>query len=186
MMHAVSRVIRLLAVIFVLLALPVQALADSPAPPKDYKLETENNEYVFVMLAPPEWAKYQHSEIRKVYPGSGLYRNDGSITPLWVVYWYSFEVYPSSDGRHLVRMGPWASSTTQLALSFHRDGKEIKRYQIKDLIRNERKRDYTVSHFFWRSELRYDDQKGLLFLKTKDDQTYLFSVQTGEIQQATK
>jgi len=186
MMHAVSRVIKLFAVIFVLFVLPVQALADSPAPPKDYKLETENNEYVFVMLATPEWAKYQHSGIREVYPRSGLYRNDGSTTPLWEVYWYSFEVYPSSDGRHLVRMGPWASSTGQLALSFHRDGKEIKSYMIKDLVRDEKKLDYAVSHFFWKSELRYDDEKGLLFLKTKDDQTYLFSVKTGEILPETK
>ena len=66
------------------------------------------------------------------------------------------------------------------------NGKEIKSYRIADLVRDEKKLDYTVSHFFWRSELRYDDEKGLLFLKTKDGQTYRFSVKTGEIQPETK
>lgn len=158
------------------------ACADSPAVPHDYTKLTKNKEYVFVMLAPGEYAPYQNPAIRSMYKQSGLYRNDGSTTPLWVVYWYSFEVYPSSDGKHLVRMGPWASSTVQMALSFYRNGQEIKEYRISDLIRDESKLQHSVSHFSWRSELQFYDEKGLLFLKTKDDQTYRFSVETGQIQ----
>ncbi len=158
------------------------ACADSISPPHDYTQLTKNGNYIFVMLAPGGYAPHQNPAVRKMYRQSGLYRNDGSTTPLWVVYWYSFEVYPSSDGRHLVRMGPWASSTVQTALSFYRNGEEIKEYRISDLIRDESKLQRSVSHFRWRSDLQFYDEKGLLFLKTKDDQTYWFSVETGQIQ----
>lgn len=185
-MNASTRLVLVLWITMAFFVLPVLTFADSPAPPRDYKKVTENNEYVFVMLAPDEGAKHQDSATRGIYKQSGLYRNDGSTTPLWAVYWYAFEVYPSSDGKHLVRMGPWASSTEQLALSFYRDGKEIRSYRIRDLVRDETKLSRTVSHFFWRSELRYDDKRGLVFLKTRDNQTYWFSVKTGEIEQETK
>lgn len=154
--------------------------ADSPAPPRDFKKVTENKEYIFVMLAPYEWGEHD-SEIRELYKQSGLYRNDGSSTPLWTVDWYAFEVFPSSDGEHLIQMGPWASSTNELALSFHKNGKQIKKYQIKNLVHDESKLMHTVSHFFWRSEVKYDDKNMVLFLKTTDNQTYKFSAKTGKI-----
>ncbi len=182
-MNTIRRSSAALQIIAIFLALAVPAIADTPAPPRDYTKITENEKYVFVMLAPPERWSQKDPDIRKVYKQSGLYKNDGSTTPLWVVHWYAFGVYPSSDGKHLVRMGPWASSTGQLALSFHENGKEIKQYFIRDLVRDEKKLRYTVSHFFWNSEMRYDDKEGTVLIKTTDGQTYLFSVKTGEIQQ---
>jgi hypothetical protein len=164
------------------LALPARTMADTPAPPRDYTKETENGAYVFVMLAPERWQAIDASAVKKPYPRSGLYKNDGSATPLWTVSWYSFEVYPSSDGRHVVRMGPWASDTSDLAVSFYRDGKQIKAYAIGDLVHDITKLRYTVSHFFWRKSLRYDDKQGLLFLTTTDGRDYRFSVKTGEIE----
>ena len=185
-MNRVFKYIIVLQIALTLFIAAVPAFADTPAPPRDYTVETENGKYVFVMLAPPEKWSSKSPGIRDLYKQSGLYRNDGSQDPLWVVYWYSFTVYPSSDGKHLVRMGPWASSTDQLAVAFYENGKEIKQYLIKDLIRDEKKLSYTVSHFFWRSELRYDDKNGLLFLKTKDGQSYRFSVNTGQIEPEKK
>lgn len=168
-----------ITIIFFSLSLP--AIADTPAPPRDYTKITENGEYVFVMLAPPgRWSDKRY-EIREKYRESGLYKNDGSVTPLWVVHWYSFSVYPCSDGKHIVRMGPWASSTDQLALAFYENGKEIKQYLIKDLVRDEKKLRYTVSHFFWRSDQQFNDKEGTMSVKTTDGQEYLFSVTTGEI-----
>ncbi len=168
------------------LAVPLTAVADSVMPPRDYVKETENGKYVFVMLAPEQWERYGKTDIRKTYSQSGLYRNDGSATPLWTVHWYSYQVYPSSDGRHLVEMGPWASDTDELAVAFHRDGKRIKAYAIKDLVSDTAKLKHTVSHFFWRSALRYDDKQGLLFLITTDGRGYCFSITTGEIQAQEK
>jgi hypothetical protein len=177
---------RILASILILstfLALPLAAMADSEAPPRDYVKETPNGKYVFVMLAPELWSRFgSNSTIRQKYTQSGLYRNDGSTTPLWTVNWYSFAVFPGSDGVHLVQMGPWASDIEQLAVAFHKNGALLKAYRIKDLVRDESKLNYTVSHFFWRTSLDYDDKKGLLFLKTTDGTNYRFSVKTGEIE----
>jgi hypothetical protein len=180
-MNSISRFIHILQIsvvaVFILCA---HAFADTPARPHDFKRVTENKEYVFVMLAPLGRSN-DGSEIRRVYKQSGLYKNDGSTTPRWTVDWYAFEVFPSSDGEHLIRMGPWAGSTDQLALSFHRNGKEIKNYRIKDLVHDNSKLKHTVSHFFWKSELKYDDKEAVLFLKTIDNQAYRFSAKTGEI-----
>jgi len=71
-----------------------------------------------------------------------------------------------------------------MALSFYRNGQESKVYCISDLIRDESTLQHTMSHFLWRSGLQFYDEKGLLFLKTKDDQGYWFSVETGHISQA--
>jgi len=179
-MNAISKPIDILLISVAVFFLHAQAFADTPARPRDFKRVTENKEYVFVMLA-PDGRTGNVPEIRGVYKQSGLDKNDGSSTPLWTVDWYAFEVFPSSDGEHLIRMGPWAGSTQQLALSFHKNGKEIKNYRIKDLVHDESKLKRTASHFFWRSELKYDDKRTVLFLKTKDDQAYRFSAKTGEI-----
>lgn len=180
-MSAAVRPILVVQLIVLFLALSIPAPADTPAPPRDYAKETENGQYIFVMLAPPERWVSKDAELRKTYRTSGLYRNDGSTAPLWTVYWYSFSVYPSSDGRHIVRMGPWASSVDQLALAFYESGKELKSYLIRDLIKDQSKLKHTVSHFFWQKELKFNDKENTILIKTQDDQTYLFSVKTGEI-----
>ena len=157
------------------------ALADKPAPPRDHTKITENGEYIFVMLRPEDQQAKEYSDLRKNYKVSGLYRNDGSSEPLWTVDWYAFGVIPDSDGRHLMRWGPWASSTDQLALSFYEDGKEIKRYLVWELVCDETKLERSVSHFQWASGSNYDEAQGTLQLTTHDDRTYHFLLETGEI-----
>ena len=157
------------------------ALADRPAPPRDYTKITENGEYVFVMLRPDVLAVKTYPDLRENYKLSGLYRNDGSGEPLWAVDWYAIDVIPSSDGKHLIRWGPWASTTDQLALSFYEDGNEIKRYLISELVCDETKLERSVSHFQWFSENSYDDEQGTLYLKTSDKREYRFLIETGEI-----
>mgnify|MGYP001765884185 FL=1 len=175
-------IISLAFLIALSMSLAAPVLADSEMPPTDYTKETQDGAYIFVMLAPdgPRWSS-KEPEIRKVYKYSGLYRNDGSREPLWKVYWYSFSVYLSSDGKHVVRLGPWAQSTRDLALAFYEDGKELKQYAISDLVKDTGALKHTVSHFFWRTDLKYNEKEGTVFLKTVDGISYTFSVKTGEI-----
>jgi hypothetical protein len=164
-----------------LLALYAHAFADTPAPFRDFKVVSGN--YIFVMLAPDapdEWAR-RDPALREVYAQSGLYRADGSRTPLWTVAWYAFEVFPSSDGEHLVRMWPWASSTDDPAVFFYKRGKEVKTYRIKDLVRDDSQLVRSVSFLHWRGALTYNDRDAVLFLMTLDNRVYRFSVRTGEI-----
>ena len=165
---ASSWVIRKSIGITALLIANSTAYADSPHAPFDYKVETTNSRYVFVMLAGytrghgaikngpnPEPSG---ENLRATYPASGMYRNDGSIVPLWTVDWYSFNVVPCSDGRHLVEFGPWPTSYTELALAFHALGRELKRYRIDELVQDTAILPHTVSHFSWLSGYYYDGE----------------------------
>src|SRR4051812_2120811 len=94
------------------------ARADSPAPPFSYKKNAPGDKFAFVMISPlpldVEVSRWNEEtvagirEIRRVYPRSGMYRNDGSAEPLWTVDWYAFGVELTADGVHLIRHGPLA------------------------------------------------------------------------------
>ena len=152
----------------------------SEAIPYDFKIVTRNDKYIFIMLADMNFGGFD-PEIRKVYKHSGLYKNDGSNKPLWTIDWYGNNVFICSDGIHLFRIWRSSSIFDQKALAFYKNGKEIKVYRINDLVRDESKLDETVSHILWLTEFDSDDDKLLLFLKTKDNQSYTFSVETGDI-----
>ena len=49
-----------------------------------------------------EWAA-EIKAIRDKWTVSGMYRNDGSTTPLWTVDWYAYEVDVPNGGEHVVR-----------------------------------------------------------------------------------
>ncbi len=172
-------------------ALPAAVWADRARPPRDYALEVAQGRYVFVMLAtrsspldpgaPDDVGVLDPDEaLRKTYKASGLYPA-GQTTPLWTVPWYAFEVFPAPDGEHLVRLGPWASSTEQLALAFYSRGNELKRYLIQDLVKNPDRLRHTVSHFFWKKQHQLDAKAGVFRLDTVDCRSYRFSLQSGEI-----
>lgn len=175
-----------------LLSLSSTVWADRARAPYDYVKDVAGGKYVFVMLAKQSDSLLDpgapddvgvidpNKEIRKLYKQSGLYGADHT-SPLWTVSWYAFTVFPATDGDHLVRIGPWASSTEQLALSFYSKGVEIKRYLIKDLVKDPSRLRNTVSHFFWIAENHYDDKTQQFHLKTMDRKEYKFSILTGEI-----
>ena len=118
-----------------------------------------------------------------------LYRTDG---------WYTYEAYPSSDGRYLVRMGPWNRgqnvSTKDLAVAFYRDGKLLKQYSTAALVKDPRKVMPSVSHYRWR--MAEDEEPGTsprlwnhdrtFTLRTVDGVEYVFDIASGAIKSATE
>jgi hypothetical protein len=133
-----KKLLLLTILIFATVLPPIQVRADSQAPPFDYAIFTEDKNYIFIMLVPPKETTqmdevsskgppyyptviYDSDEpwengtvqapdyLRIKYPCSGLYRNNGSSTPIWTVDWYSYSFYLFPDGEHLVRRGPWNS-----------------------------------------------------------------------------
>jgi hypothetical protein len=165
--------------------------ADSVAPPFSYKKECPGGKFVFVMIAPMSvekdaghWIEKIGAEIRgirRIYARSGLYRNDESTEPLWTIDWYAAGVELASDGVHLIRHGPWASSTDQEALSFFANGELLRTYQIKELVDDPLLLDHTVSHFFWQSGGWMNDSRLQYTLITKDGNQFVFDLRTGEI-----
>jgi hypothetical protein len=58
----------------------------------------------------------QIREVRRQFPRTGMYLNDGSRTPIWTPNRPVYRGVPSADGRRLVAMGEGAASTTTFDL----------------------------------------------------------------------
>ena len=162
------------------------ALADSLARPRSYTKVTENGQYVFVMLVEDSEPLFGSSG--KQYLSSGLYQNYGTNTLLWTVDWFAFNVYVSSDGKHLVRMGSCADlnnkrepNLKELAVAFYENGKLLKEYLIYDLIHDPKRLSLSVSHFAWKKDVVFNDNIDRLTIITLDDQQYVFDIKSGEI-----
>jgi len=167
--------------ILIIILLPaVLAHADEPVPVADYIVEVGGGRYVFVMLVGESDVV---SEIRAKYKKSGLYEADETENALWTVDWYAFEVDISPDAKHLVRWGPWPSidGYDELALEFYENGGLLRSYRVSDLVAAPQKLPRTVSHLAWRAESEFDAEKGELYLRTENDEDYLFDVTTGDI-----
>lgn len=192
---------------FLTFFLPASARWDRERSPFDYTRATEGGKYIFVMLRPKEDRQYSYDytvysdpssqmstgkngALQTIYPSSGLYRNDGSKQPLWIVDWYSYEVWPCSDGEHLVRWGPWARSGDKgktLAVAFYQSGKEVKGYKVADLIADYKSLPSTISHYQWAKQKSFDDSRKTVkvqFYKDYDyrnsGRTLLFDIVTGK------
>jgi len=148
-----------------------------------------DGKYIFIMLADKQYDnKLLVSSKGKEYPFSGLYRNDGSIIPIWTVDWYAYRVYISLDGSHLVRMGgpPILQNydkpdLKQLAIAFYLNGELTKEYLISDLIKYPERLHKSIFHFEWRLNVLFDDKLGQLTIDTYDGQQYVFDVKSGEV-----
>jgi hypothetical protein len=58
----------------------------------------------------------QIREVRRQFPRTGMYMNDGSPTPIWTPNRPVYRGVPSADGRRLVALGEGAASTTTFDL----------------------------------------------------------------------
>jgi len=182
---------------------PALAPADQEGRLGPYKIEAADGRHVFVM-ARSCWYGDLREEPIEGYIQSGLYRNDGSRTPLWTVEWCSGVLLPS-DGVHLVRAGPWAAWYGEEAFTFFSRGRLLRSYAVRDLVDWPWLLPHTVSHFSWlrsvRAEggpdvyplasgggatlragapasLRHPDR---IRVETLHGDTFVFALQTGEI-----
>jgi hypothetical protein len=136
------------------------------------------------MIAP--WIKYDGGEkakrIRAKYSKSGMYLNDGSTTPLWTVDWYSDFVRIASDGIHLIRSGPWARKASDEAYTFFANGKKIRSYKIRNLVKSIKDLPHTASHFSWqaRDSGKLDETKFTFSVSTLNNEHYVFDYRTGK------
>jgi len=167
------------------------AIGDSPLPEYSNRKESPNGKFLFVMISayPAEsdgkgYIEPLFSEIKKIrstYPISGLYRNDGSTVPLWTVDWFAHQVEPLSDGIHIVRRGPWASSSLSEAVSFFAEDELTRTYTVADLVGDPEGMPHSVSHFRWRSYEWLNDSSKTYTIITKHNEYHLFNVTKGEI-----
>lgn len=178
----------ILSIVILVLFFNTTVKADSIAAPTSYKKEVGNGKYVFVMLT-TESNKIM-SKTNKEYSKSGLYENDGSVTPIWTVDWYQYEglIFITDDGDHIASLGPWATLSNsdkmdlnQLAISFYNKGSLVKQYYISDLVKNTSNISRSASHFEWRDNVEFDSNASTFTVTTKDKNEYVFDVKNGNI-----
>jgi len=99
-----------LLMLFTLLVQAGLVRADTVARPFSFAAVSAQKNYVFVMIAPVaeesdgsglrDEERSKSRKLRAEHWTSGLYANDGSTTPLWLVDWYAYSVLVPSDGIH--------------------------------------------------------------------------------------
>lgn len=181
------------------------AFSDMSAAPEPLVFANEWGGNVYFAMVPAKYGK--DGKIKKEAFGVAyrldaegksmqLYRTEG---------WYSWQVFISIEGRHLVRMGPWSDGhepeEKDLAVAFYQDGKLLKQYSTADLVKDKSKVVTSTSHYFWlassstddaiteddrlklRVRLHYDN---ILKLHTIDGWTYSFDATTGKIKSTVR
>jgi hypothetical protein len=162
--------------------------AYSPARPYSYLTYSPDGQFVFVMIGrysaeeePTHYIGNKNTEIKAIrdkWTVSGIYRNDGSVTPLWTVNWYSYHVDVPSDGEHVVRYRSGIlDNDPASALEFYRHGELIASYELSQLVSFPVLIDHNV--WFLKSELSDDSQT--VAVETQSGERYVFDVQTGEM-----
>jgi len=173
-------IVRNLCRITVLVLFAGAAIADRPAPETDYTITSANGLYEFRM-APSPWDMTANSS-----PMGAAYRkSDGKR--LWNFQgWYSHSTFLSNDGKHLVRMGPWAAlpPEEELAIAFYRGGDELSRFVVADLVRDSDLLERSISHYTWMKhgdDYPQLDDESQFKLVTVENVMITFDIPTGSI-----
>lgn len=184
-----SNAVVLLVGALVLLWGPVRA--DSFVLPHSYTVVPPGEQYVFVMLAlvapeddgagMPAGPAAQIQHIRRTYTISGLYRNDGSTTPLWSVDWYTYHVDVASDGIHLVRPGSGSRSADDVAVTFLAYGQPLRSLRIADIVDVPWLMPRHNGQMMWQADWQFDDQAMTHTIRTSHGEQVVFDVATGGI-----
>ena len=176
--------------------------ADSYAEPTPYQIEFENGNKIFYMY--PCYLNHENGEPDDRWLQSGLYYNTEPLENIYLInslyapnheqiYFYQGNLIFSDDGIYFVHM-PWTQSGWNEsigqnphgggpAVEFYENGKMIKRYFVPNLVADETKLEYSVSHMYWeKAEKRdFDTATNILTFTTVDDIIYRFDITTGNV-----
>jgi hypothetical protein len=120
--------------------------------------------------------------------------SDGRLTEMWRTNgFYSENLELHFDGNVLARIGDWSSGDQEnvdpkdsLALALYVKGKEVARYKVSQLVKDESKLMHTTAGLCWLSYLRqspvgFSPGEKIFQLETVDGLRYRFDMNTGEI-----
>lgn len=169
--------------------------ADSPAVERPQIFVSEHFKSVLFCMTPgvSTYDRDLKAVIVLKEPSGVAYKleDDGSLKVLYRTKgWYSNKVFVSMDAQYLVRIGPWNEgripSKEHVAVEFYKDGKIIKGYSTRDLVKDARRVRASVSHYEWRGKTCKLEDDRRFMLDTIDGIRYVFDVPTGDIVSATK
>jgi hypothetical protein len=170
--------------ILIILFLTSNLFADSPAPPESYAVLSHDQKYILVILAPEPYDS--SSPLRQKYSVSGLYENNGSVSPLWTLPsdFCCPQVDVFNDAKHIVAWNAWPEdygTFDQTVAWFHENGKEIRNYKIQQLVDHPQHLRHSVSHYTWIDKTKVDDKLNRITLWTLNGQIITFDRRTGDV-----
>ena len=137
--------------------LPFTATAFSPITPYP-KITTSESGLHCVVMMPAQYGEKPSADgtlpvLRPAYGIGYAMRPDGTLQERWRVEgWYSFHIFLSDDGRHLVRLEPFVFAhqhdaegiaweecepkPEDIAVEFYEDGKLLHRYTVVELVKD--------------------------------------------------
>lgn len=154
----------------------------------DYTIEVGNGDYIFVMLSiegnVDDFPTVKDPAIRNQYSQSGLYHVNHLEKPLWTVDWWASRITLSEDGRYLIRWGSshyYRGQFNKIAVAFYEEGVLLERYAVSNIVRNPYSLPYSIQLYSWLTDSRFNNEELTLMVETKNSETYLFDITTGEI-----
>lgn len=176
-------------IVMALCALPTAAHAGL-VHPASWRQVSDDNQFVLVMVSPlpvdedaghPAYDNDEIRDIRAKYTESGLYRNDGSATPLWKIAYHNWthQAFLDKSGKHLVIADDdWFDSYGHVA-TFYAGGVQLASYSMTDLFSSIRMR-CSVSYVQCRS-VDFDTERLTLTTSTDQGDVIVFDATTGQI-----
>lgn len=151
----------------------------SVGPPASYEwIAGANDEYRLVMLVTTDPI---YTDEGKAYPVSGLYKNDGSVEPLWQVERVGSRVRVTQDGRYLAQIGGSVYSLDAMAVIFFDRGKPIRTLKVSDFIKPFEEPKAKMAGYAWNQGIAFDDKRGLLRIRTLNGEVLYYSMATGQL-----
>ena len=161
-----------------------------------YSTTSPDGKYVFIMHGPkardekeeivPDEKMKETRLLQSKYSASGLYLNNGSTSPLWVLEAapdkrYAYKVFVSSDGHHLAKTGWWTNTAADEALTFYKDGRVIRSYSVKDVATASWFLPGGYQHYDWDKNITFNDEKKTLTVTTEHYDRLVVDAATGKI-----
>jgi len=179
---------QIIAIVFAVAPQPA-LMADDEEQPVNWVPTSVNGDFFFQMVPPTrrkegdKYTVYREPsgvayKISKEWKSQELWRTQG---------WYTFKGYLSTDRQYFVRFGPRAidkKKHSDLALAFYDNGKLIKQYEVRELIKKPDLLEESEYNYMWQPQVQSepDGFKGKTFhLVMIDKTTYTFNYTTGEI-----
>lgn len=165
------------------------ALVNAQSNSRSWVKASQSGRYLFKMV-PEINLEGEDGDVLKSEAFGVAYKvtRDGKFEELWrTIGWYAPEGYLSDDGRYFVRVekeGRDPLKLTDLALAFYDQGKLIKAYQVRDLVKDHDFIQLFWGHCEWRPLVQskpdgfYDNT---FHWVTAEKTAYSFNFKTGEV-----
>ena len=160
---------------------PLLAKADQPR--MTFEHHSQNNRFVLQLMANEDKiCNYKYLDSIKWEMNNSYWRVIDSLTKTelyrfdkgygeWLMMW---SVFVSNDGNDCVAINDFPDTVDSSSMGLislvvvFKQSNELKRYRLKEILCNHKNVTYTVSHFFWVTELRMYDEEKVFEFETKE------------------